>query len=185
MINKHGYDSDAATGVSRSLNVPSQSGSPDATSGAGMCSRQTRSRLRESLRVWGAVLVLTSLALEVVGCNGWFRPVEWANLGPQKKEQKSPFRVIPRKNQQLATLSPDDIVRIMQRVGFADEQVMELGTELHNALRFEGAAVIVYRKDTLAIFAADGDFIRIQSRSGSFDYEISKGQFVSAPRNNW
>jgi len=118
--------------------------------------------------------------LEVVGCNGWFRPVDWSDSRPER-EQQSPFRVIPRHNTQVTTLNPDDIVRIMRRVGFRDEQIVELGTGLHNAMRFQGSAVIVYKKDTLAIFAADGDFVRVRTRSGDLDYQISKGQFVSSP----
>ncbi len=135
----------------------------------------------ESLRRFaarGLPLALVLLALGVAGCNGWFRPVDWSDKRP---EPQSPFRVIPRHNTQVATLSPDDIVRIMQRVGFRDEQIMELGTSLHNAIRFQGSAVIVYKKETLAIFAADGDFVRVRTRTGDLDYQISKGQFVSAP----
>jgi hypothetical protein len=146
---------------------------------------QVKRRLGKALGRWGLLLVLAPLALEVVGCNGWFRPVEWAELGPQSKQRQSPFQVVARKSPQVAALSPDDIVRIMQRVGFADEQILELGTELHNALRFSGSAAIVYRKETLAIFAADGDSVRIRSRSGSFNYQISKGQFDTPPRMNW
>lgn len=153
--------------------------SPNALSG-----RPRAQGSRRALGAWGLLLVLVPLALEVVGCNGWVRPVDWSDMGPQSKEQASPFRIIPRKNLQTAALGPDDIVRVMQRVGFADEQIIELGTELHNAMRIHGSAVIVYKKETLAIFAADGDYVRVRSRSGSFDYQISLGQFVSSsPRN--
>ncbi|MEN6334576.1 MAG: hypothetical protein ABFE01_09960 [Phycisphaerales bacterium] len=134
---------------------------------------------RRALSVLGMLLVLVPLALEVAGCNGFFRPVDWSNDRPEK-EQDSPFRVHARKSSQVATLSPDDIVRIMQRVGFADEQIMELGTPLHNAIRFEGAAVVYYKKEALAMFVADGDYIKIRTRSGSLTYEVSKGQFVSS-----
>jgi len=125
------------------------------------------------------LLVLVPLALEVVGCNGFFRPVDWSNERPEK-EQESLFRVHARKSAQVATLSADDIVRIMQRVGFADEQIIELGTPLHNAIRFQGAAVIYYKKEALAMFVADGDYIKIRTRSGSLNYQVSKGQFVSS-----
>jgi len=131
---------------------------------------------RFSARALSLALVL--LALGGVGCEGWFRPVDWSDKRP---EPQSPFRVIPRHNTQVATLSPTDVVRIMQRVGFRDEQIMELGTALHNAIRFQGSAVIVYKKETLAIFAADGDFVRVRTRTGDLDYQISKGQFVSSP----
>ncbi|MGE5293980.1 MAG: hypothetical protein ACM3VT_04075 [Solirubrobacterales bacterium] len=128
---------------------------------------------------WCAVLILMSLALEAGGCSSWFRPVGWNDLESEERVQQSPFKVVPQKIPQVVSLSSDDIVRIMQRVGFQDEQILELGTDLHNAMRFSGAARIVYKKETLAIFASDGDFVRIRSRSGSFDYQISKGQFVA------
>ena len=83
-----------------------------------------------------------------------------------------------------AKLTPDDIVRIMQRIGFANEQILELGTDLHNALRFSGGAEILHKKDKLAIFMADGDYVRIRSLSGTFHYEISTGQFVPPPPAN-
>lgn len=138
----------------------------------------------KALGRWGWLPVLALLALEVVGCNGWIRPVDWSSLGPQRKQQ-SPFKVISKKGSQVAALNPDDIVRIMQRVGFADEQILELGTELHNALRFSGMAAILYHKETLAVFVAEGDYIRIKSRSGVFNYQISQGQFETPPRGNW
>ncbi len=136
-----------------------------------------------TLRMWGMVLILASLALEAGGCSSWFRPVQWDNgLEAESQEPESPFKVVARKSNQLAALSADDVVRIMQRIGFQDEQILELGTDLHNALRFSGAASVVYKKKTIAIFAADGDYVRIRSRSASFDYQVSQGQFVNSAR---
>jgi hypothetical protein len=146
---------------------------------------QGKRRLGKALGRWGLLLVMATLALEVVGCNGWIRPVDWSNLSPEKRAERSPFRVVPKQHRQVATLSPDDIVRIMERIGFADEQILELGTDLHNALRFSGMAAITYHKETLAIFAADGDYVRIRSRSSEFNYQISQGQFDTPPRMNW
>jgi len=131
--------------------------------------------------VTGTLVLLMSLALEVGGCNGGFRPVEWSELAPPAKPKESPFRVISRKGLEVASLGPQDIVRVMQRIGFADEQILDLGTDLHNALRFAGEAKIVYRKETLALFAVKGDYLRIRSRSGEFAYQISQGQFVDIP----
>lgn len=166
MISKHGSILGTETQAQRS---------PNALSG-----RPRAQDLRKSPGAWGVPLVLVLLALEAGGCNGWFRPVDWSDTRPER-EQQSPFRVLPRHNTQVTSLSPDDIVRIMQRVGFRDEQIVELGTDLHNAMRFHGSAVIVYKKETLAIFAADGDYVRVRTRSGDLDYQVSKGQFVSAP----
>lgn len=127
------------------------------------------------------MLVLTLLALQTGGCSSWFRPVGWDDdLEAQNQAPASPFKVVPRKSNQLAALNADDIVRIMQRIGFQDEQILELGTDLHNALRFSGAAAITYKQKTIAIFAAEGDYVHIRSRSASFDYQISKGQFVNS-----
>ncbi len=136
-----------------------------------------------TLRTWGLVLVLTVLVLQTGGCSSWFRPVQWDDdLEAESQEPASPFKVIPRKSNQLAALSADDIVRIMQRIGFQDEQILDLGTDLHNALRFSGTAAVTYKKKTIAIFAADGDYVHIRSRSASFDYQVSKGQFVNSAR---
>lgn len=166
MFNKRGSKFDAVAGVLRS---------PYASSGL-----HARGRSRRGLRAWGLALVLTLAAVAAIGCNNGIRPVTWTELGPRgEKKSQSLFRVVAKKNMSVATLGPGDVVRIMRRVGFADEQVLELGTDLHNALRFSGAAEIFYRKDKLAIFVSDGDLVRIRSRSGAFDYEISNGQFIS------
>lgn len=179
MCNKRGSKFGSVAGVLRSPHAPPGSGTVNVTSRSGLLAK---CRLRHALRVWCLLLLLVLLSLEAMGCSSWFswlRPVTWTELGPRNDKPKSPFRIVPRKNMSVANLSPDDIVRIMQRVGFADEQILNLGTDLHNALRISGAAEVFYRKDKLAIFVVDGDYVRIGSRSGSFDYEVSNGRFVS------
>lgn len=160
VCNMRGFKCDRTAGVRRSSDVRLGTG---------------------ALRVWGLLLVLTALALQAGGCSNLFRPVGWDDdLEAQSQESQSPFKVVPRKSNQLAALNADDIVRIMQRIGFQDEQILELGTDLHNALRFSGAASVTYKKRTIALFAAEGDYVHIRSRSASFDYQISKGQFVNS-----
>ena len=45
-------------------------------------------------------------------------------------------------NRQVVELNSDDVVRIMLRSGFSDAAVLELGTDLRNALAVQGSARI-------------------------------------------
>ena len=138
----------------------------------------------KALRFGGILLALIFMAAGATGCNGWFKPVRWSELGEQqqsKPRRETALRVIPRQNRDVASLSPTDIVYVMQRVGFADEHILDLGTDLHNALHFSGAAAITYHKDTVALFQVDGGELRIRTRSGAFDYDLARGRFVTSP----
>jgi len=175
---KRGSKSDGMTDVSRLPHAPYRSETFVATSRPGL---HASSRSRQALRAWGLGLLLMLLALEGAGCSNWFKPVAWPELGAKSNKQpEALFRVVPKKSMGSANLKPEDIVRIMQRVGFADEQILDLGTDLHNALLFSGAAEIFYQKTKLAIFVADANLVRIRSRASSFDYDVSTGQLVSA-----
>ena len=130
--------------------------------------------------VAGMLLVLVPLALEVVGCNNAFAPVEWAELGSEP--QRKVLRIVPQSNKDLANLSPDDIVNVMERVGFSDDEIVEFGTDLHNALRFSGAAGVVYGRETEVIYAVKGELLFVNSRSqGTFIYDLARSQFGLMP----
>lgn len=135
----------------------------------------------QALHAWSTLLVLIPLALAGTGCNGWFRPVEWSELGPQNQRQQPLFRVVAKQSRDVASVTPDDVVNVMQRVGFADEQILDLGTDLHNALRFSGSASILYRKDTVAMFRINAGYLQVRTRSGILDYDIVRSRFVAAP----
>jgi hypothetical protein len=140
----------------------------------------------------GVLLVLVPLALEAAGC----RPVEWAELGsgPNRDEPRwegrseSPrsrrdstegLRIVARSGREVVRLSPDDVVRIMQRVGFSDDQILNLGPDLYNALLVSGAAEVLYGKRTEMIIVVGNRQVRIQSRSrGTFVYDVLMQQFV-------
>jgi hypothetical protein len=131
--------------------------------------------------VW---LILVFLASAAVGCHG----AGWSELGSESKpkpqstpskQDKEGLQIVAKSNREVAKLSPDDIVRIMQRVGFSDEQVLDLGTDLYNALLLSGAADVYYGKNLEMIFAVNNQQVQIQSRSrGTFVYDIAKGRFV-------
>lgn len=96
-------------------------------------------------------------------------------------------KVVSLSNREVATLTSDDIVRIMWRAGFSDEQILEVGTDLRNSLASTGAAKIMVGKKAdvflavgedrgkkvEAMFCVDGDYLHIASRRrGSFIYEL-------------
>jgi len=106
-----------------------------------------------------ASLLLTLLAFGVVSCA--------AHRG---------LDIVPINNQDVLTLSSDDIVRVMRRAGFSDNQILEYGTDLHSALSREGAAQIRIRKKPEAVFAINGDAVYISTRlRGNFIYNVKTG----------
>jgi hypothetical protein len=123
--------------------------------------------------------------LEVVGCGGGLRPVDWAELGSEgnpkqrSRQHQDVLRIVPRSNREVARLSPEDVVCIMQRVGFSDDQVLELGTDLHHALLLSGGAQLVYGKQLEMVFAVNNYQVHILSGSrGTFIYDLSLHRFV-------
>ena len=142
-------------------------------------------------------LVLVSLTVGGMGCRGAIQPVAWSELGtpsrtsrpnspaaesrPRKesRQNKDGLRIVARSTTQVAQLSPADIVRIMRRVGFSDAQILDLGTDLHNALLLSGGAEVYYGKRVEMCFAIQDGQIQIQSATrGSFVYDLAKRCFV-------
>ncbi len=106
-----------------------------------------------------ASLLLALLAFGVVSCA--------AHRG---------LEILPLHNENVLTLSSDDIVRVMRRAGFSDNHILEHGTDLHSALYREGAAQIKVRKNLEAIFAINGDAVYISTRlRGNFIYNVKTG----------
>ena len=84
-------------------------------------------------------------------------------------------RVTPVSNRDVAALNAEDIVRVMLRAGFSDEQIIELGTDLRNELARAGAAQISVEDKVEGIFAVDSDFVYVSSRLvGSFIYDLKR-----------
>jgi hypothetical protein len=140
----------------------------------------------------GALLVLVPLALEAAGC----RPVEWAELGsgpnrdeprwegrsesrPSRRSSTNELRIVARSGREVVRLSPDDVIRIMQRVGFSDDQILDLGPDLYSALLQSGAAEVLYGRHTEMILVVSNRQVRIQSRTrGTFVYDVLMQDFV-------
>ena len=86
------------------------------------------------------------------------------------------FEVIPVGNRHLITLSADDVVQVMRRAGFSDDQIMELGTDVHQGLLESGAVQIKTDDKVEVVFAANGDDVYIGTRlRGNFIYNLKTG----------
>lgn len=95
------------------------------------------------------------------------------------RANKSEFAVIPISNQHVAQLSADDVVRVMRRAGFSDEQIIELGTQLRDGLLRSGAVQISRNKIVESIFAVKDNKVHIFARlRGNFIYDLQQGNFV-------
>lgn len=150
---------------------------------------------RESLASTIGIAVLSlAMVLGVGGCQA--EPVEWSQLGSGgrrrtsdvtfERESRTPrevrgVRIVPQSNQEVADLSSDDIVRIMRRIGFPDDLVLELGGEMHEAMLYSGAARVFNGKRVEALLRVNGRYISISSLSaGMFVYDPATGQFSGA-----
>jgi len=82
-------------------------------------------------------------------------------------------------SQDVAELSADDIVIVMRRVGFSDEQIVELGTQLRDGLLLSGAVQISQNNIVEAIFVIRDNKVHITARlRGNFIYDLQKGSWV-------
>jgi len=131
--------------------------------------------------------LMAALTLAEMGCQA--QPAQWSELGsggaryepqPQPRNQYGSIRIVAQPNREVADLSPDDVVKVMRRIGFTDQQILELGTELHEAMFTSGAVRILDRDETEAIARVNGMQIYIGSRTrGNFVYDLGYGQFVT------
>jgi hypothetical protein len=94
-------------------------------------------------------------------------------------DQPNQMQVISVANRDIAPLEADDVVVTMRRAGFSDQEILELGPEVRNALASTGAAMIRVGDKVKAIFAVDGKFLHVSTRArGSFIYDLGKKVFL-------
>ncbi len=151
---------------------------------------------RETIKGMVAIAALLApVVLVVIGCHA--RPVEWGELGSggrrsasstfepesQQPRQVRGISIVPQTNQEVADLSSDDIVRIMRRIGFPDDLILELGTDLHRTLAQSGAARVLDKREVEAVLRVSGRYVYITSRTrGVFIYDLSTGEFGNTTR---
>ena len=93
----------------------------------------------------------------------------------------SKLRITPLSNKSTIALSADDVVQIMRQVGFSDEQILKLGTDMHDSLLQSGAAQLEVGGKVEAIFAVNDGFVYIVTRSrGTFIYNVETGRAITS-----
>jgi hypothetical protein len=132
------------------------------------CKMETKAvkPIRYNSRNSSLTIMLTLLALLALGAVGCARN----NTG---------IRVVAMSNRDVLALSPEDVVAVMRRAGFSDNQVLEYGTDLRNGLAESGAVQVKIGKKVEAVFAInlnDGDCVYISTRlRGNFIYNVDTG----------
>ena len=115
------------------------------------------------------IWLILILALGIMGC------------APAITSYSSKLCITPLSNQNTIDLRANDIVQMMQQVGFSDEQILELGTDMRDSLSRSGAAQLAINDEVEAIFAVNNDFVYIATRlRGSFIYNVKTGRILSS-----
>ncbi len=121
-----------------------------------------------ALQVDGSRVILLLLMLSLLGCA----------LGVRHDDTRAiNARVVSLSNQDVIALTADDIVKVMRRAGFSDERILDLGTDLRNALAASGAAQIEVANTVEAIFAVRDKNLHVSSyRRGNFIFNTETGE---------
>ena len=123
--------------------------------------------IRYNAIISSVTIMLTLLALLALGVGGCAH------------SSSTGIRVIPLSNRSVLALSPDDIVEVMRRAGFSDNQILEYGTDLRNGLAESGAVQIKIGKKVEAVFAvnlSESNCVYISTRlRGNFIYDVDAG----------
>src|SRR4030042_1432899 len=76
----------------------------------------------------------------------------------------------------VVDLTARDLIEVMRRAGFSDEQILRFGPDLRNSLLYSGAARVKLGKKVEAEFVAIRDCVFITTRlRGSFIYDVKQG----------
>lgn len=85
-----------------------------------------------------------------------------------------PHRVVATPSEHVIALHADDVVLLMQRSGFSNEEILELGTSVRNNLARTGGARVHIEETAEAIYSVyDGVVHAATRRRGSFVYDPS------------
>lgn len=124
------------------------------------------------------MLLMAALALEAAGCHNGLK---WPSFGGHK-EQSQDLRVEQRVGGQAVSLKAPEIVGALRRIGIPDNQIPDIGANLHDALRATGAAAIIRGGQTEVVLVVSEDHLFVQSRSqGSFIYDLKDKRFIAVP----
>ncbi len=115
-------------------------------------------------RTTARVTLLLLLALGIGGC---------------ARSSATGIQIIPLSNRDVLVLNADDVIQVMRRAGFSDNQILEFGPQLRDGLAQSGAAQVRVNNRVEAVFAVNrdqGDCIYIATRlRGNFIYSVNSG----------
>lgn len=89
------------------------------------------------------------------------------------------IQIIPLSSSSVLTLGADDLIEIMRRAGFSDEQILEYGPDVRSGLAQSGAVQVRVNNRVELVMAINrdrGDCVYISSSSrGNFIYNMNSG----------
>ena len=104
--------------------------------------------------------------------------------GCGQKTANSRLQLVPLSNQHAVDLSVSDVIEIMRRTGFSDEQIAEFGKKMRDGLSLSGATQLKVGDNVEAIFAVRKDCVYITTRMrGSFIYNVRTGWVTPSPQS--
>jgi hypothetical protein len=129
---------------------------------------------------------LTLMALVLAGAGCQAEPAKWSELGESSQEEAADtgrpvdvrgLHVVPLPGKYVTQLRAADVVRILKNVGCSNEQVVDIGTDLRDALAKRGAAQIMIGKKAEALIQVNNNKVLISSVTrGMFEYNLRTGQ---------
>jgi hypothetical protein len=132
--------------------------------------------MRRPVRQSVCIGLVLAMGFAAAGCGS----LRWPGSGKSNRSSGD-LEIVPRNNRYSLTVTPsaDDIVTMMLKVGFSEQQIVDLGEKLRNTLASSGAAEVRRGKEVGAIFAVyTNDTIFITTRrGGSYIYDTRSGRF--------
>lgn len=91
---------------------------------------------------------------------------------------RSRFDIVPLKNSHKVELEAYDVISVMKRANFTDEQIIAHGRDLRNCLAINGAANVKVGEFTEMICAVQYPHLMVSTRlHGSFVYHIEANEY--------
>lgn len=84
----------------------------------------------------------------------------------------------PLSNRDMAELTARDVARVLRAAGFTDDEIIEVGPDVRNALARRGAVQVQKGRRVEAILAVEHPFLHISSRrAGAIVYDLQTHEF--------
>lgn len=91
----------------------------------------------------------------------------------------SKINIVPGNGAEVMTLRPDEVVTIMKRAGYSDNQIYDHGFEVHEALARVGEAIIEVNGKKETRFLIQGDQVYVQTLKGWYLYNVNTSSWVN------